>query len=677
MSTIDTTPMAQSNDVTPALVAESREPMLRAETLVKAQQFPAALQTINPFLKLHPTDRQCLYLKAVCHRYLQDLAQAIDALSTLLSAHPEYARGYQELGHCYRIQAKFPEAINAYQMAVQLHPGLLASWQQLANLFAAINEPALVREAQDKITELKALSPLLMAAQSAFYEGRIAKAERLTRDFLIKQPSHIPAMRLLAKIAVKLNILEDAQILLSSAADMAPHSTDLQLELIQVLQKRQLFSQAHALAQTLFSSNPHLPLAELALANQCVAIGQTEQAIPHFDSVLAQLPSHAPVFVQRGHAYKTIGDPDAAIADYLQACELKPDFGDAYWSLANLKTFSFTDSLIQTMMRVVAQPQVQVMDKYHICFALGKAFEDQSDYAQSFAFYAQGNDLKHAQLNYQADDTSQQMLAQIEHCPPDVFTSILSACNSTAPIFIVGLPRAGSTLIEQILATHSQIEGTSELPNILALARKLNGRYKSDSAYPGNLANFSIAELTQFGTEYISDTQIHRTKQTPFFIDKMPNNFRHLGLIKKILPNAKIIDARREPVACCFSGYKQLFAEGQEFSYQLSDISQYYDDYVHLMDHWEQCFGENILRIQHEELVADLEGQVRRLLDFIGVEFEPACLDFHKTKRNVKTPSAEQVRQPINPNAQHQWKKFAPFIEPLTKHFTTVDERTL
>lgn len=652
-------------------------PLAQAEAQVKAQQFPAALQILNQCLKAHPTDRQGLYLKAVCHRYLQDVVQAIDTITLLLAAHPEYARGYQELGHCYRIQAKFPEAINAYQMAVQLHPGLLASWQQLSHIFAALNEPEMVRESKAKIQELSALPPYLLAAQSAFYEGKIAKAERLTRDFLMKQPSHIPAMRLLAKIAIKLNILEDAQVLLSSAADMAPHSTDLQLELIQVLQKRQLFDQAYTLALALFESHPHLPLAELALANQCVAIGQTEQAIRHFDSVLAQLPTHAPVFVQRGHAYKTIGQPDAAVADYLKACELKPDFGDAYWSLANLKTFSFDSAIINTMVKVVTQSHVQVMDKYHIFFALGKAFEDKGDYAQSFSFYEQGNDLKHAQLNYQAAETSQQMQAQIEHCPADIFTQVLSTCNDSDPIFIVGLPRAGSTLIEQILASHPLIEGTSELPNILALARKLTGRYKSDNAYPANLAGFSEAELTKWGQSYINDTQIHRTQNTPYFIDKMPNNFRHLGLIKKILPNAKIIDARREPVACCFSGYKQLFAEGQEFSYQLSDISQYYDDYVALMSHWETCFEESILRVQHEELVADLEGQVRRLLDFIGVEFHPACLKFHKTKRNVKTPSAEQVRQPINPNAQHQWRHFAPYISSLTEHFKAQDEQIL
>ena len=640
-----------------------------AEALVKAQQFPAALQILNKLVKAIPDHQGALYLKAVCHRYLQDLSQGIDTLNTLQAYYPDYGRTYQELGHCYRAQAKFAEAISAYQQAVQLHPGLLASWQQLALLFGQINEPKLVQEAQDKIQEIQSLPKYLLAAQSAFYEGRLAKAETLTREFLQKNPSHVPGMRLLAKIAVKLNILDDAQILLENATVIAPHSTDLKLELIQVLQQRQLFSKAHELALQTYLENPKHALSELAYANQCVAIGNTAIAINHFANVLSELTSHAAVYVQRGHAYKTIGEPDKAIADYVQASELRPDFGDAYWSLANLKTFVFSDAQINTMKTMLARPGIQPADKYHICFALGKAFEDHQDYAQAFSYYEQGNTLKHQQLRYNPDETTQQLQAQIQYCPPQLFADPPTGCDSTAPIFIVGLPRAGSTLIEQILASHSMIEGTSELPNILSLARQLGGRYKTDNLYPENLASIKTEQFTQWGEAFIKDTQIHRSENTPMFIDKMPNNFRHLGLIKKILPNAKIIDARREPVACCFSGFKQLFAEGQEFSYRLTDIRQYYDDYVALMAHWESCFGENILRVQHEELVDDLEGQVRRILAFLNVPFENACLDFHKTKRNVKTPSAEQVRQPINPNAQHQWQHFAPYLTSLTEHF--------
>ncbi|CAI8209114.1 MAG: Beta-barrel assembly-enhancing protease [Glaciecola sp. HTCC2999] len=640
-----------------------------AEKLVKAQQFPAALQILNPLIKAVPDHQGALYLKAVCHRYLQDLSQAVDTLLTLQTYHPDYGRTYQELGHCYRAQAKFAEAISAYQQAVQLHPGLIASWQQLAQLFTQINEPKLVQEAQDKVQEIQSLPKYLLAAQSAFYEGRLGKAENLTREFLQKNPSHVPGMRLLAKIAVKLNILEDAQILLENANVIAPHSTDLKLELIQVLQQRQLFTQAHELARETYHQYPDHPLTELAYANQCVAIGCTDIAITHFTHVLSELSSHAAVYVQRGHAYKTIGEPDKAIADYVKASELKPDFGDAYWSLANLKTFVFTNEQINTMKAMLGRPGIQLTDKYHICFALGKAFEDHQDYAQAFSYYEQGNTLKHQQLRYDPDETTQQLQAQIQYCPPELFANIETGYDSSAPIFIVGLPRAGSTLIEQILASHSMIEGTSELPNILALARQLAGRYKTDNHYPENLASIAPEQFTQWGEAFIKDTQIHRNDNTPMFIDKMPNNFRHLGLIKKILPNAKIIDARREPVACCFSGFKQLFAEGQEFSYRLTDIRQYYDDYVTLMAHWETCFGDNILRVQHEELVDDLEGQVRRMLTFLEVPFEHACLDFHKTKRNVKTPSAEQVRQPINPNAQHQWQHFAPYLTALTEHF--------
>ena len=397
-----------------------------AEALVKAQQFPAALQILNKLVKAIPDHQGALYLKAVCHRYLQDLSQAIDTLNTLQAYYPDYGRTYQELGHCYRAQAKFAEAITAYQQAVQLHPGLLASWQQLALLFAQINEPKLVQEAQDKIQEIQSLPKYLLAAQSAFYEGRLAKAENLTREFLQKNPSHVPGMRLLAKIAVKLNILDDAQILLENATVIAPHSTDLKLELIQVLQQRQLFSKAHELALQTYLENPKHALSELAYANQCVAIGNTAIAINHFTNVLSELTSHAAVYVQRGHAYKTIGEPDKAIADYVQASELKPDFGDAYWSLANLKTFVFSDAQINTMKTMLARPGIQPTDKYHICFALGKAFEDHQDYAQAFSYYEQGNTLKHQQLRYNPDETTFSTVEIVPYIYERLLVSFLS-----------------------------------------------------------------------------------------------------------------------------------------------------------------------------------------------------------------------------------------------------------
>jgi tetratricopeptide (TPR) repeat protein len=647
--------------------------------MMQQQNFAAALRDIDLILNNINTQTtkppqafliELAYLKAACLRYLEQPTAALEELLHLQKIAPDFAKGFQEQGHCHRVLGQTELAILAFQRAVNLHPALIASWKQLHALFVLQKEDTLAAQAQERFQELSRLPPPVLQATGLFHEGKIAIAERITRDFLKQAPKNVPGMRLLAQIAKQLYILEDAEILLSAAQTLAPHDITLELELIEVLQKRQKHSEAYTTAQACHSKYPDEPMATLALANQCMGINEVDSAITHFTQVINALPQHANVYIQRGHAYKTTGETDLAVADYQQAYSLKADFGDAYWSLANLKTYQFSKAEISQMLRLVKDDFVLNNEKYHMAFALGKAYEDQKDYAKSHEFYALGNTLKASELGYQADEVSQQITAQITHCPPSIFTENLSKCTNPAPIFIVGLPRAGSTLLEQILASHSQVEGTSELPNIMAFARRLSGNKRAAPEYPQNLQSLDIATLTTLGDEFIKETQIHRTG-APYFIDKMPNNFRHLGLIKKILPNAKIIDARREPMACCFSGYKQLFAEGQEFSYRQTDIAHYYDDYVRLMDHWQTCFPENILKVQHEDVLDDLEGQVRRMLDFLGVEFEESCLTFYATKRNVKTPSAEQVRQPISQKARYQWHNYAPYLTDLTKHFNS------
>ena len=322
-------------------------------------------------------------------------------------------------------------------------------------------------------------------------------------------------------------------------------------------------------------------------------------------------------------------------------------------------------------MRVSQQsPDLSFMSRVHIAFALGKAFEDRGDYHAAFTSYETGNALKQKQTRYTTEQMLAEFDAQKKYCSKDVLAAQGGlGCPAPDPIFIVGLPRAGSTLIEQILASHSQVDGTLELPNILSLAHRLRGRnlISARDRYPRILAELSAGELTQLGETYLEDSQIHR-KGAAFFTDKMPNNFRHLGLIHLILPNAKIIDARRAPLDCCWSGYKQLFAEGQEFTYGLDDIGYYYRGYVDLMAHWETALPERrVLRVQHEDVLADLEGQVRRILDYCDLPFEAACVEFHKTERAVRTASSEQVRQPINRSGQDQWKAFEPFLDPLKK----------
>jgi Sulfotransferase family/Tetratricopeptide repeat len=384
--------------------------------------------------------------------------------------------------------------------------------------------------------------------------------------------------------------------------------------------------------------------------------------------LLSSMPNNPGINLTYGHALKTVGRQDDAISAYRRAYEARPDCGDAFWSLANLKTYRSTEDEIAQMRAREASSVTALDDRYHLCFALGKALEDRGDFAEAFTYYERGNRLKREELRYDPARLTKEMQLQRELVTAELLQGFNGAgCPARDPIFIVGLPRAGSTLLEQILASHSQVEGTMELPNIFALAYRLDRQrlVGEEPEYPGNLGNLRHEDVAQFGEEFIRDTRVYRKEGTPYFIDKMPNNFRHIGLIHMILPNAKIIDARRGAMGCCFSGFKQLFAEGQEFTYGLNEVGQYYKDYVDLMDHWDKVLPGKILRVRYEDVVADLETQVRRLLDYCELPFEDACINFHQTERAVRTASSEQVRQPIFKSGVDQWENFSDHLDPL------------
>jgi tetratricopeptide (TPR) repeat protein len=382
---------------------------------------------------------------------------------------------------------------------------------------------------------------------------------------------------------------------------------------------------------------------------------------------LRDAPHAADIHLSLAHSLKTQGRQAEAIDAYRAATALRPHFGDAYWSLANLKTYRFADEEIARMRAEEAAPATPLVDRYHLCFALGKALEDRGHYAPSWRYYSQGNALKRSESRYRPELIETNTRRQIE-----VFTRAFLASRAGVgdpapdPIFIVGLPRAGSTLIEQILASHSQVEGTQELADIPRIVLDLQGRDPDldDPRYPGVLAGMQGEAFRRLGEKYLRDTRVYRSGK-PRFIDKMPNNFRHLGLIHLMLPNATIIDARREPMACCFSNLKQLFAAGQEFAYSIEDIARYYRTYLDLMRHWDDVLPGRVLRVHHEDVVDDLEGSVRRILDFCGLPFEPACLQFHKTERSVRTASSEQVRRPIFRDGLDQWTHYADHLAPL------------
>ncbi len=643
-----------------------KEELKLAQKDLSAGGFAKARERAGAILLNAPDHRDALYVKAVCERYLGDLRAAFSSLDILIREAPEYGRAHQERGHLLRAMGKLMEALSAYRYAAQLNPSLTASWQGVAEL-AGRSEPQIAGAARAQLAYLAKLPKPLIAVMNHVAEGRILKAEDLCRAFLQKNPTHTEGMRLLADIGTRLSVLDDAEFLLESAIAIDPADRRLRLDYIQVLRKRQKYQRALEEAEELHAQEPDNPLFQSNLAIESMQVGDYEKAFALFDAVLDKLPDDPATLTSKGHALKTYGQRDEAVAAYKAAAMSGRGHPDAFYALANLKTYRFTDDEIASMERQAGTPGMPLRSLIHLHFSLGKAFEDREDYARSFGHYRTGNDLKRHQTRYQADQMDKEFRLQMETCGPELFEEKAGAgFKAPDPIFIVGLPRAGSTLLEQILASHSQVDGTMELPNILALAHKLrsNGPISADSAYPQVLHELSADQLTDFGKAFIEETRVHR-KGPPFFIDKMPNNFRHIGLIHLILPNAKIIDARREPMACCFSGFKQLFAEGQEFTYGLEEIGRYYRGYVELMAHWDRVLPGKVLRVHYEDVVEDIDTQVRRILDHCGLPFEEACIDFHKTKRSVRTASSEQVRQPLYRSGVDQWRHFEDHLGPL------------
>lgn len=620
-----------------------------------------------------------LYLRAVCQRYLGRLDKALETLARLRESNPDHARAWQETGHTHRKRGEGEAALSAYREAVRLNPALVASWRALSDLERQVGSADRAEVAARQVKRLSELPKELVTVTSLIHEGRLYKAEKICRAFLQSNPSHVEGMRLLADLGLRLNVLDDAEFLLESALEFEPDNAFVRFDYVTVLARRQKFAAALEQAAQLRQAQPGNPSFEMAYANQCMAVGDFDEALSVYDTVLEKLPDHPGVHLSRGHALKTVGDSDGAVAAYRAASKARPEFGDAWWSLANLKTYRFTPEELDLMREQEDRKDIARVDRYHLCFALGKALEDRAEYAESIAYYRRGNELKGEELRYDPERISQEMAAQEQVCTPAFFAERSSVGHPAPdPIFVVGLPRAGSTLIEQILASHSQVDGTLELPNVLALVHRLNGRRRADEAprYPGILEELDHQRFAEFGQAYIEETQMHR-QGAPRFIDKMPNNFRHIGLIALMLPRARIIDARRHPMACCFSGYKQLFAEGQEFSYSLENIGRYYREYVRLMDHWDEVLPGRILRVRYEDVISDLEGQVDRMLDFLDLPFESACLEFHKTRRSVRTASAEQVRQPINKSGVDLWQQYAQWLKPLEKELRSLPAKEL
>jgi predicted Zn-dependent protease len=651
--------------VEPSSPIESQ--VVRLRRLQKDGRHDEALQGAQSLLRELPENRDLLLIEASSLRHLQRIPEALAKLERLERLQPRFSQMHQERGLCFVALKDARRAIDALLRAVNINPALPMSWRMLEGVYRISGDAENQATAAAHVATLKALSAEIVAATSLFSDGDLAPAEQIVRAFLLRHGDHPEAMRLLARIGMARDVLDDAELLLEAVLALAPDYQAARYDYAQTLVKRQKYVLAREQIQRLLELEPGNPDYRALAATAAVGLGQHDQAITLYRTLLVDAPDSPDVRLWMAHALKTVGRVPEAIDAYRAAAAARPSFGDAYWSLANLKLYRFGDEEMALMRAEEASPSTALEDRYHLCFALGKALEDRGEIAESWTYYERGNALQRSQSRYRPEILETNTAKQIEVCTADFFARRAGWGDARGdPIFILGLPRSGSTLLEQILASHSQVEGTQELPDIQQIVLELQGRDPDldNPRYPAALADLSADDARRLGERYLAQTRVYRTDK-PFFIDKMPNNFRHIGLIQLMLPNARIIDARREPMACCFSNLKQLFAQGQEFTYSVDDIARYYRTYLELMRHWDEALPGRILRIHHERVVDDLEGSVRRMLDYCSLAFEPACLEFHKTERSVRTPSSEQVRQPIFREGLDQWSKYEPWLGEL------------
>jgi tetratricopeptide (TPR) repeat protein len=644
----------------------------RIRELSKARRNTEALAAAEMLVTQFPANRDLLYLMAMNLRHLNRTADALSVLAKLEQQHPRYSRLFQERGNCYVALRDAPQAIAAFLQGVNINPALPASWSMLQSLYRMTGDEKNAATAAEHVAILQKLPPEVLQATGLFADGALTPAESIIRNFLLRHGDHVEGMRLLARIGVERDVLDDAELLLEAVLKLAPDYRAARADYGGVLQKRQKHLQSREEFEKLLRLEPDNREYLKGYAAACVGLGDYQPIIRLYGQLLAkaspQTMETADLHLWLGHAFKTIGHQQEAIEEYRAAAAIRPEFGDAWWSLANLKTYRFSNEEINRMRAAQAAPTTPSVDGYHLCFALGKAFEDRGRYPESWKYYERGNALKHAEIRYLPQITEINTRLQKSVCTDEFFTARRGwGVPDPDPIFIVGLPRSGSTLIEQILASHSQVEGTQELADIQRIVMELRGRATDleNPRFPGILAELSPEDFRRFGKRFMADTRVYRKTGRPFFIDKMPNNFRYIGLIQLMLPNAKIIDARREPMACCFGNLKQLFSSGQEFSYSIDDIARYYRTYLELMRHWDTVLPGRILKVQHEDVVADLPGNVRRILEFCGLPFESTCVEFHKTERSVRTASSEQVRQPIFREGLDQWRNYTSWLGPL------------
>lgn len=621
-----------------------------------------ARRQAEEILRVVPGEPRALLILGAAFRLVGDPLTAQNVLEPLAGTQPNAASVHHELGLALASLGESERAISALRRATSLKPDLPDAWRALGDqlTLAGRTQDADAAYAQHIRTSVN--DPVLMQAAVALCEDRLAVAERLLRDHLIRNPTDVAALRMLAELGTRLGRYGDAEAMLAHCLELAPSFTGARHNYAIVLYRQQKPAEAIPHIEALLAGSPKDPAYRNLMAAALGLVGEYVRAIALYEEVLADYPRQPKIWLSFGHALRTAGRRDEAVSAYQRCIAMAPRLGEAYWSLANLKTERFSLEEEATMMRHLASSDLEDDDRLHLHFALGKALEDRGLFESAFNEYAKGAAIRRLAAPYDAERTHEETSRSRSLFSKDFLAARRNGGSaSDAPIFILGLPRSGSTLLEQILSSHSMVEGTIELPDIPRIAREL-GR---GGDYFERLEALTPEECTALGEDFIERTRVHRKLGRRYFIDKMPNNCRHVGLIHLILPHAKIIDARRHPMASCFSAFKQHFARGQSFSYDLTDLGRYYRDYVDLMDHFDTVAPGRVHRVIYEDMVEDMEGQVGRLLDHCGLPFEDACLRFHENERAVRTASSEQVRQPIYREGLDHWRNFKPWLTPL------------
>lgn len=633
------------------------------------QSNPAlALEQASEILKVVPNHPVATLLLGMAQRSSGDSSTALRTLRALVDAQHRWAAAHYELGLTLGEAGQHAEAAAALGRAVALKSDLPDAWRALGDVLTVTGDLAGADTAYANHIKASTHDPRLLEAASALVEKRIPEAESLLRAHLRRFPTDVAAIRMLAEVGARLGRYADAETLLTRCLELAPSFIEARHNLAIVLLRLNKPAAALQQVEQLCKLEPHNLGYRNLKAVVLTKVGDYVESLELFASVLAANPKHAKIWMSYGHALSTAGREAESIEAYRRCIALAPNFGESYWSLANLKTFRFSDAELAAMHEQLARSDLTADDRFHFHFAIGKALEDIREFKESFDHYLLGNNLRREQISYSAERSAARVRRSQALFSAEFFRARAGhGAAAPDPIFVVGLPRSGSTLIEQILASHSAVEGTMELHDILGMAGRFIGEQgdADDSKYPMMLAELSAADCRQLGEQYIETTRIQRKTGKPFFIDKMPNNFLHLGLIHLVLPNARIIDARRHPMACCFSGFKQHFARGQHFSYSLEDIGRYYRDYVELMSHFDRVLPGCVHRVIYETMIEDTETEVRRLLAYCGLPFEEGCLRFYENERVVRTASAQQVRKPIFREGVDHWRNFEPWLEAL------------